>query len=65
MLTMPKGPVGSLKLFEHHCMLISQYLVGKGVLFLFHRQNTSSERISGPECIVNIRKAGSRTRALS
>lgn len=64
MLTMPKGLVGALKLCENHFMLISQYFVGKGVLFLFHRQNTSSERISGPECIMNIRKAGSRTRAL-
>lgn len=64
MLTIPKGLVGALKLCEHHFMLISQHLVDKGVLFLFHRQNTSSERISGPKCIMNIRKSGSRTRAL-
>lgn len=64
MLTMLKGLVGAFKLCEHHFMLISQHLVGKGVLFLFHRQNTSSEKISGPERIMNIRKAGSRTRAL-
>lgn len=38
--------------------------LGRAELIIpIHKQKTNSERISGPGCIMNSRKAGSRTRA--